>query len=133
MKYLVFFLQNKFLIIWHRNHLTLSIYCTQSLMDQVRICNTYYLRYKIKRKWNDRESELNVTFLNFALTWHYIIRCSMVTKKGAILREPKTWLKIFQRRRKWISDTRNATLFGTITRKSPSKPSISIHPWSKYI
>ena len=55
-------------------------------MDQVRIYNiTWYLRYKMKRKWNNREGELNLTFLNFALTWHYIIRSSMVTKKGLYL------------------------------------------------
>lgn len=48
--------------------------------------------------------------------------------EGNVQRELKTWLKILRRGRKWISDTRNATLFGTITRESPSKPPISIQP-----
>lgn len=52
----------------------------------------------------------------------------MAVKKRGIQREPKTWLKILRCGRKWISDTRNATLFGTITRESPSKPPISIQP-----
>lgn len=49
-------------------------------------------------------------------------------EKRGVQREPKTWLKILRCGRKWISDTRNATLFGTITRESPSKPPISIQP-----
>lgn len=58
---------------------------------------------------------------------HYILSF-MVAKKRGVQRELKTWLKILRCGRKWISDTRNATLFGTITRESLSKPSISIQP-----
>lgn len=54
------------------------------------------------------------------------IRSLWRRRRGArAQRELETWLKILRCGRKWISDTRNATLFGTITRESPSKLPIS--------
>lgn len=54
------------------------------------------------------------------------IRSLWRRRRGArVQRELETWLKILRCGRKWISDTRNATLFGTITRESPSKLPIS--------
>lgn len=60
------------------------------------------------------------------LSPRYIRSFMVAKKKRGVEWELKTWLKILRCGRKWISDTRNATLFGTITRESPSKPPISI-------
>lgn len=82
------------------------------------------VRWKERHYFRSRISSLNFRHVISALLWWR----RRGRGRACRAREPKTWLKILRCGRKWISDTRNATLFGTITRESPSKPPISIQP-----
>lgn len=81
-------------------------------------------------KYNEKgwKKVLRYTDLFVEFSSRYIFAPLRWQGRRGVQRELKTWLKILRCGRKWISDTRNATLFGTITRESPSKPPISIQP-----